>query len=148
MTEGLSGINLLKSIPESVLDQCNSLGKGAVNILPLLKFLKSEKTEFQEMLRVGSEVKDIFQTARKIRKYEIAKVRWQSKTFIKKIRPSLMAIQNNKCANCRIDISIESHIDHIVPISRGGESGIDNLQLLCPTCNMLKGDKLWQDRAK
>jgi len=34
------------------------------------------------------------------------------------------------------------HIDHIVPLSRGGTNTIDNIVLSCPTCNMHKHNKL------
>lgn len=32
-------------------------------------------------------------------------------------------------------------IDHILPISKGGKSGIENLALACRGCNCLKGNK-------
>lgn len=34
------------------------------------------------------------------------------------------------------------HIDHIVPLARGGTNDSANLQLLCETCNLRKGSKL------
>jgi 5-methylcytosine-specific restriction endonuclease McrA len=46
--------------------------------------------------------------------------------------------QKGKCVYCQIDISSNFHVDHIVPISKGGTNHLFNIQLLCPTCNMKK----------
>lgn len=32
-------------------------------------------------------------------------------------------------------------VDHVIPINKGGKSRPENLQLLCRTCNLVKGDK-------
>ena len=48
---------------------------------------------------------------------------------------------NNKCAYCGKDCSCEYHIDHKLPLSRGGGNNIENLALSCPTCNLKKKNK-------
>jgi 5-methylcytosine-specific restriction endonuclease McrA len=44
------------------------------------------------------------------------------------------------CAACGSTGDI--HIDHIIPVSRGGTSQRDNLQPLCYWCNGIKGNRL------
>lgn len=50
-------------------------------------------------------------------------------------------LQKNKCAGCSVDVSIKKHIDHIIPIAKGGTSWPRNIQLLCPQCNHSKHAK-------
>ncbi len=49
-----------------------------------------------------------------------------------------------KCCICGAspakDPSVELHVDHIIPWSRGGETEIENLQTLCSKCNLGKSD--------
>ena len=60
-----------------------------------------------------------------------------SKSDIKYIYDS----QKHKCAICKISIKKYRHIDHIVPIARGGRHNKYNIQLLCPQCNLSKNCK-------
>lgn len=55
---------------------------------------------------------------------------------------SLFMTQRGQCVGCGCDLYAGYHVDHVVPISRGGGDGADNLQLLCPLCNRRKADKL------
>lgn len=48
--------------------------------------------------------------------------------------------QKGLCFYC--DGSLDNyHIDHIIPLSKGGEHQLHNLVLSCPTCNLKKGNK-------
>jgi 5-methylcytosine-specific restriction endonuclease McrA len=54
----------------------------------------------------------------------------------------LLQKQQGMCVYCNCDIAEVYHIDHIMPLSKGGTNWPDNLQLLCPTCNLRKNAKL------
>lgn len=51
---------------------------------------------------------------------------------------NIMAMQNGKCAYCRLDVRKIYHLDHINPIALGGTNYRSNLQILCPKCNLKK----------
>ena len=42
-----------------------------------------------------------------------------------------------RCRQC--SSNKELHFDHVIPWSKGGSSTVDNIQLLCGTCNRRKG---------
>lgn len=55
---------------------------------------------------------------------------------------NLMVSQAMTCNGCRCDLNLSSyHVDHVVAVENGGSNGPENLQLLCPTCNVSKGTK-------
>ena len=61
-----------------------------------------------------------------------------------RMRFMVMQRDNFKCCICGAspakDASVELHIDHIIPWSKGGETVIENLQTLCSKCNLGKSD--------
>lgn len=50
----------------------------------------------------------------------------------------LCEMQRGKCANCCTSLDAGFHVDHIMPLARGGQHVPDNIQILCPTCNVRK----------
>jgi 5-methylcytosine-specific restriction endonuclease McrA len=67
-------------------------------------------------------------------------------------RKQILERDNWECQSCGIKVHDRSsgdwntpdkaHIDHIIPISKGGNSEPNNLQTLCRTCNLSKHNKI------
>ena len=54
----------------------------------------------------------------------------------------LYVSQNHKCIGCEYELPLHVlTIDHITPRSRGGQDSVGNLQLMCHTCNAIKGNR-------
>ena len=53
-----------------------------------------------------------------------------------------------KCKYCGIDCREKYHVDHILPICKGGNNDIGNLAISCPSCNYSKGGKLLDEWCK
>jgi 5-methylcytosine-specific restriction endonuclease McrA len=60
---------------------------------------------------------------------------------------ALLEQQSYRCAapHCRVDVLHDFHCDHIQPLSRGGTNSSDNIQILCPTCNLTKNDRTMEE---
>lgn len=49
------------------------------------------------------------------------------------------------CRWCGCDCSNEFHVDHIIPLSKGGPHEIHNLAIACKSCNLRKNAKMPED---
>src|SRR3990167_4537764 len=66
-----------------------------------------------------------------------AKKRINGGVLSRNLSKKLFILQNSKCACCYQSLD-DYHLDHIIPVSLGGGNTDDNIQLLCPTCNLNK----------
>jgi len=77
-----------------------------------------------------------------------------AKTFSQTIKFILFEKQKGQCAYCKCDLMKEIHrnilpgIDHIIPISQGGNDNLENLCLVCKWCNSVKRNKNKDDFLK
>lgn len=61
----------------------------------------------------------------------------------------ILNAQGHRCAYCRADLKrAPKHVDHIVPLARGGSNGRANLQYLCASCNQSKSARDPADFAR
>jgi hypothetical protein len=75
------------------------------------------------------------------------KERRTSRNINARLRFMVLNRDNFKCCACGAspakDPSVDLHLDHIIPWSKGGETVIENLQTLCSNCNLGKSDIFW-----
>lgn len=61
-----------------------------------------------------------------------------------KLINGMLAKQDYCCFWCS-EVLMKYHVDHVVPVSRGGTHEPINLVVTCPTCNLRKNDRLpWE----
>jgi hypothetical protein len=76
---------------------------------------------------------------------EPSQFRKSRKTINNSLKYDVMKRDNFKCNYCgkspAIDANIELQIDHILPISKGGDNYIENLKTICKDCNIGKFNK-------
>lgn len=68
----------------------------------------------------------------------------QRRLMTDSLRYDVMQRDNFRCRLCGVsaDDGARLHVDHIIPVSRGGKTEMSNLRTLCERCNMGKGAKI------
>lgn len=77
------------------------------------------------------------------KKFEETK-RQERKIMNDSIRYNVLKRDNYKCQICGVTAKegAKLHVDHIIPVSKGGKTVMSNLQTLCDRCNLGKGNKV------
>lgn len=70
-----------------------------------------------------------------------AKLASSGGTLTKGIKSKLFALQKGKCPCCNKSLGKNYHVDHIIPIAKGGKNIDSNVQLLRAKCNHQKNAK-------
>ena len=77
------------------------------------------------------------------RKHNAARRARRRRAWVEMVEPvDVLAKTNGVCMYCDSPISIETmHMDHDIPLSRGGLHELSNVVPACSTCNLRKGNK-------
>lgn len=102
----------------------------------LIRKYKPYKPEYY-----SSEKSKIKKAQRDLRRRILFKNANIKNSVTKNTKLELIKKYNGKCAYCGIDCLEKYHIEHKIPLSKGGENTIDNLALSCPNCNWSKQRK-------
>jgi len=61
---------------------------------------------------------------------------------------NIYSAQEGRCGYCGMPVGDRYHVDHMIPLIRGGTNAPENLCIACPSCNLEKGDKTPDEWAK
>jgi 5-methylcytosine-specific restriction endonuclease McrA len=62
-------------------------------------------------------------------------------SLTKELTGKLLKLQKGKCVVCKNLLGDDYHLDHIMPLSLGGQNSDENIQLLHSSCNRQKSAK-------
>jgi len=114
----------------------------AINVIVLYTTASGKNTYKKNRIVEYLELCDIYMQWRNGKKYYETSKR-ERKYLSDKMRYDVLKRDGFKCKKCGVtsEDGAKLHVDHIVPVSRGGITTISNLQTLCDRCNLGKSDR-------
>tara|TARA_R100000664_G_scaffold33847_1_gene52322 strand:+ start:6549 stop:7031 length:483 start_codon:yes stop_codon:yes gene_type:complete len=103
--------------------------------LPKLKKHHGNRSKgvFHRLMKKSSTLRTSLK--RRSREYEVL-----FNITLKEIRKLILDSYGKRCKYCRDILKVNNMVcDHNIPISHGGESTLENLQMICARCNTRKG---------
>lgn len=76
----------------------------------------------------------------RVREYKARRRGAQTEPIRRKDIDALHDKQRGRCAICMRKLNGKWHVDHIIPLKKGGAHELKNLQLACAVCNIQKRD--------
>ena len=98
------------------------------------EFRKRDNERRRERYQSDSEYRERSRMACRLRQP------WDDAVTVEAIEAQI-DLQDGQCPFCDTDIRESFELDHIVPLSRGGEGTLTNLQVTCRPCNRAKSNK-------
>lgn len=115
----------------------NKFGTWRKSLEAFVEYINSDLEQNQEIEETGLEEKDVDAI---IGKENIFKHKTKRDISLR-LKVQVLMRDGNKCKLCGIIVTGENiHFDHIKPWSKGGETVLENLQILCAPHNLAKGD--------
>ena len=86
---------------------------------------------------------DVYMEWKRGKKYSITS-KFEREAMNDDIRYNVLKRDNFRCRICGATANdgVKLHVDHIVPVSKGGKTVMHNLQTLCERCNKGKSNKI------
>lgn len=112
------------------------------------EYISKYRAEYRKSQK-GKETESAYRATKKRKESQlihqanrIARQKMSAGDLSKGLFDKLMILQKGKCACCRADLKkVKTHLDHIMPIAKGGSNTDNNIQLLCQPCNNRKSAK-------
>ena len=99
-----------------------------------VEYINSDNVEDQE-------IQDIENSSEQTQENEIVFKHKTKRLPSERLKVQVLMRDGNKCRLCGIILTGENiHFDHILPWSKGGETVLENLQVLCAHHNLVKGN--------
>lgn len=105
-----------------------------LNDIERVKKIELEKAKLEQEKREERERRKMMKPAQEIERGKLSK----------KLRYEILERDNYRCVICgrSAEDGVVLHVDHIIPVSKGGKTVAENLRTLCADCNIGKSDKL------
>ncbi len=142
--------------PAGVLRRCSICKKSKPATTEFFRARKSASSALggQCLDCDRARARDIARRPDQINKRRVAKMNRRGRTFFGSDHVGvddverLLRRQRGRCRWCSKRVS-KYHVDHVIPLSRGGRHILSNLAITCPSCNMSKSNKMpWEWRPE
>lgn len=120
----------------------NKFGTWRKALEAFIEFINADNDQSQEVEQVEI-VEEISKESEIVFKHKTKRLPSE------RLKVQVLMRDGNKCRLCGITVTGDNiHFDHIQPWSKGGETVLENLQVLCETHNLAKGNLEYDNKPK